>query len=105
MEYWDEKSERIERKKLEQLQLELLNRTLKFAYNSPFYKKRFKKLGLKPEIKDISEIRKFPFTTKDDLRKSYPFGMVATDIKNLIRMHGSSGKQENPPLFFIPEKI
>ena len=66
MEYWDEKNEKIERKKLEQLQLELLNRTLKSAYNSPFYRKRFKKLGLKPEVKDISEIRKFPFTTKDD---------------------------------------
>ncbi len=104
MEYWDKKRECMERKKLEQLQLELLNRTLKLAYNSPFYKKRFKKLGLKPEIKDLSEIRKFPFTTKDDLRKSYPFGMVATDIKNLIRMHGSSGTTGKSTLVFHTRK-
>ena len=104
MEYWDGKKERIEREKLEQLQLELLNRTLKSAYNSPFYKKRFKKLGLKPEIKDISEIQKFPFTTKDDLRESYPFGMVATDIGNLVRMHGSSGTTGKSTLVFHTRK-
>ena len=104
MEYWDKKKECMERKKLEQLQLELLNRTLKLAYNSPFYKKRFKKLGLKPEIKDISEIRKFPFTTKDDLRESYPFGMVATDIGNLVRMHGSSGTTGKSTLVFHTRK-
>jgi len=104
MEYWDEKNERIERKKLEQLQIELLNRTLKSAYNSPFYKKNFKKLGLKPEVKDISEIRKFPFTTKEDLRKSYPTGMVATDIKNLVRMHGSSGTTGKSTLVFHTRK-
>ena len=104
MEYWDGKKERIEREKLEQLQFELLNRTLKSAYNSPFYKKRFKKLGLKPEIKDISEIQKFPFTTKDDLRESYPFGMVATDIGNLVRMHGSSGTTGKSTLVFHTRK-
>jgi len=104
MEYWDGKKERIEREKLEQLQLELLNRTLKSAYNSPFYKKRFKKLGLKPEIKDLSEIQKFPFTTKDDLRESYPFGMVATDIGNLVRMHGSSGTTGKSTLVFHTRK-
>lgn len=104
MEYWDGKKERIEREKLEQLQLELLNRTLKSAYNSSFYKKRFKKLGLNPEIKDLSEIQKFPFTTKDDLRESYPFGMVATDIGNLVRMHGSSGTTGKSTLVFHTRK-
>jgi len=104
MEYWNGKKERIEREKLEQLQLELLNRTLKSAYNSPFYKKRFKKLGLKPEIKNLSEIQKFPFTTKDDLRESYPFGMVATDIGNLVRMHGSSGTTGKSTLVFHTRK-
>lgn len=104
MEYWDEKIEKVKREELKQLQIELLNKTLKTASKSPFYRKRFKKSGLKPEIKDLSEIQKFPFTTKDDLRDSYPTGMVATDIKNLVRMHGSSGTTGKSTLVFHTKK-
>jgi len=98
--YWDKKAEKIDRSELAQIQINLLNKTLKTSSNSTFYKELFKKYGLKNEIKDISEIQKFPFTTKDDLRKSYPFGMVATDIKNLVRMHGSSGTTGKSTLIF-----
>ena len=98
--FFDEKRERIPEDELQQLHLELLNRTLVACNNSPYYRKKFRELGLKPGIKTLEDIKEFPFTTKDDLRESYPIGMVATSLDNIVRMHASSGTTGKSTLVF-----
>ncbi|MCD6408538.1 phenylacetate--CoA ligase, partial [bacterium] len=98
--YWEEKIETMGRKEIEKLQIELFNETIERARKSPFYSKVFKKKKLPEKITSIEEIKEFPFTTKEDLRKSYPFGMLATDIEKIVRMHGSSGTTGKSTLVF-----
>lgn len=85
--------EKLPRKKIHEIQLERLKKTVKTVYETvPFYKKKFKDLKLKPEdIKTLDDIRKLPFTTKNDLRDNAPFGMMATSLDNCIELHASSG--------------
>ncbi len=97
MEYWQKEIETMERGKLEELQLERLKATVKHAVNSPFYKEVFEKNGLTPDcIQSLADLQKLPFTTKDDLRNHYPFGMVAIPIQKCVRIHSSSGTTGNP---------
>ena len=83
----------MSRKKLQELQLERLQKTVHLVYNSvPFYRKKFKDLKIKPEdIKTLADITKLPLTTKDDLRNNAPFGMLAASLENYIELHASSG--------------
>jgi phenylacetate-CoA ligase len=87
------KMEMMSRKKLQDLQLERLRTTVHLVYERvPHYKEKFKELKLKPEdIRTLEDIRKLPFTTKDDLRRNAPFGMMATSLENCIELHASSG--------------
>lgn len=98
--FFEKDKETIPLEKLRALQEEKLRRTLKIASRSEYYKRIFKEYGLKPEIKSIRDIEKFPFTTKEDLRKSYPAGMVAVPFEDLIRMHASSGTTGKSTLVF-----
>lgn len=90
---FNKKSETIPRKKIQELQLKRLKETVHRVYdNVPFYKKKFKELKITPDnIKTLKDIRKLPFTTKDDLRDNAPFGMLATSLDNCIELHASSG--------------
>jgi len=90
---FNSKIETMPRKKLKELQLERLKKTVHLVYeNVPFYKKKFKEAKITPnDIKKLDDIRKLPFTTKDDLRKNAPFGMMATSIDSCIELHSSSG--------------
>jgi phenylacetate-CoA ligase len=87
------KMETMSRKKLQELQLERLQKTLYLVYDAvPYYQKKFKELHVKPEdIKTLADIRKLPFTTKDDLLKNAPFGMMTTSLENCVELHASSG--------------
>ncbi len=87
------KMETLTRDKIRELQLKRLKQTVKLVYdNVPFYKKKFKELKIKPEdIKTLDDVRKLPFTTKNDLRDNAPFGMMATSLDNCIELHASSG--------------
>ena len=87
------KMEMMSKKKLQDLQLERLRATVHLVYERvPHYKEKFKELKLKPEeIRTLDDIRKLPFTTKDDLRRNAPFGMMATSLENCIELHASSG--------------
>jgi len=80
------------------LQLERLRWSLQHAYdNSPFYKQRFDEKGVHPsDLKQLSDLSLFPFTTKEDLRNTYPFGMFATPREELVRVHASSGTTGKP---------
>lgn len=96
-EYWQPEIETMPRKELKELQLYKLRQTIKTAMNSPMYKKRFEELHITPDsIKTLNDIRKIPFTTKQDLRDNYPFGLVGGDMKDAIRIHSSSGTTGHP---------
>ena len=96
--FWNEKAERMPTSEREQLQLKRLQEVVKTAYeNVPYYKKRFNEEGIKPEdIKTLKDIEKLPFTTKDDLRAAYPFGMFAVPSKKIVELHTSSGTTGKP---------
>lgn len=66
-------------------------------YNSPFYRSKFDRVGLKPEqIQSMADLTLIPMTTKDDLRNSYPYGMAAVPMDQIIRIHASSGTTGKP---------
>ena len=90
--------EKIDRKHLREMQLERLKHIVAYAYERvPMYKERFNKIGLKPEhIRTLKDIENIPYTTKDDLRDHYPFGLFAVPMKQIIRLHASSGTTGKP---------
>jgi len=99
-EFWDAGLETMPRERLEDIQLLRLNETLQRAWRSPFYRTRLSRRGLKPYADSLADIRKFPFTTKDDLRDSYPDAMVCVPREELVRMHASSGTTGRQILVF-----
>lgn len=97
MEYWQKDIETMGCDQLQELQLTRLKETVKHAANSPFYKEVFEKNGITPDsIQTLDDLRKIPFTTKNDLRSHYPFGMAAIPIQKCVRIHSSSGTTGNP---------
>ncbi len=90
---YDVDKETLPREELEQLQLKRLKNLVERVYhNVPFYKRKFKEIGLKPEhIKTLSDLKYLPFTEKQDLRNNYPFGLFAVPKENVVRIHASSG--------------
>jgi phenylacetate-CoA ligase len=91
--YWEPEKETMEREELEQLQLERLEATLsRVQMNVPFYRRKFDELGIDTDdIRSIGDIRKLPFTTKNDLRDNYPYGLFAVPLREVVRIHASSG--------------
>ena len=103
--YFNEKMETMSRTEIEVLQLERLQATVRHCMNSPFYKNRFEEIGLKPEdIKTLDDIRRIPFTTKQDLRDTYPFGMASVPLRECTRLHSSSGTTGNPTVIIHTQK-
>lgn len=90
--------EQMEKNDLKQLQIEKLQTTLNRVYrNVSFYKQSFDNNNVNIEnIKTISDLKNLPFTTKDDLRKSYPYNMFAVPLKDIVRIHSSSGTTGKP---------
>jgi phenylacetate-CoA ligase len=89
--------ETISRKELEEIQLKRLKNIVMHAYkNVPFYRKKFDEAGINPRIKNLEDIEKLPFTTKDDFRKNAPFGMLAYPLEEYIELHASSGTTGEP---------
>lgn len=91
--YWEKEYECMDREELQQLQLERLQSTLHRVYmNVPFYRKKFDELGIDPDdFTSLEDLRKLPFTTKDDLRDNYPYGLFAVPLREVVRIHASSG--------------
>jgi phenylacetate-CoA ligase len=96
--YWEAVKECMRRDELEQLQLERLQATLFRVYmNVPFYRKRFDKLGIDPDgVRSFEDLRRLPFTMKEDLRKSYPYGFFAVPLREVVRIQASSGITGTP---------
>ncbi len=96
MEYFD-KVEFASRDEIAALQLVRLRNTLERAAQSPFYSKQFKEAGVSADsIKSLDDLRRLPFTTKDDLRSAYPCGMLAVSQDKMVRLHASSGTTGAP---------
>jgi phenylacetate-CoA ligase len=95
---WDRRNECMPREEIEQMQLERLQSTLNRVYrNVAFYKKRFDRLKIGPdEIQSVQDLAQFPLTTKEDLRESYPYGMFALPLREVVRIHSSSGVTGRP---------
>jgi phenylacetate-CoA ligase len=91
--YWNEEYELMTRDEISQLQIERLQSTLNRVYkNVPYYKKLFDDKGIIPEeINSLDDLRQIPFTTKDTLRENYPYGMFAVPLREVVRIHSSSG--------------
>ncbi|GAB3653232.1 phenylacetate--CoA ligase [Zhihengliuella somnathii] len=85
--------ETMSRDQIESLQLERLKETLAYAYNRvPLYKEKYDAAGVHPsDLKELGDLAKFPFTEKEDLRRTYPFGMFAVPREEVARIHASSG--------------
>ena len=95
--YFNPELETMNRQQLEQLQLQRLKQTVEHCMNNAFYRKRFKELGITPDdIRSLDDVKKLPFTSKEDLRDNYPFGLSCVPLKECTRLHSSSGTTGNP---------
>jgi phenylacetate-CoA ligase len=101
MTFWEQEIETLQRSGIEKLQVEKLNMTIGIAGQSPYYGKLFDKLGIKPGfINRIEDVTRLPFTTKQDLRGNFPWGLLAIDKKEVVRLHSSSGTTGNPTVVY-----
>lgn len=98
--------ETMDRPALKRLQSALLRETVERVYHRvPFYRRLFDERGIKPEdIRGVEDLHKLPFTKKADLRENYPFGFFAVDLKDVVRIHGSSGTKGKPTVVGYTKK-
>ena len=91
--YWQKEIETASREEIRAIQDERLVKTVKHVYdNVEMYRKRMDEAGIRPEdIKSVDDLKKLPFTTKQDLRDNYPYGLFAVPTKDVVRLHASSG--------------
>ena len=103
--YFNPEVETLSVEGLKALQLERLQKTVRHCMNSPFYQKKFQELGITPEdIKTLDDVQKLPFTSKEDLRENYPFGLACVPMKDCVRLHSSSGTTGNPTVVLHTQK-
>jgi phenylacetate-CoA ligase len=98
MQIWEPTYECMPREDIEQLQLERLQATLNRVYKSvTCYRNKFNEQGIVPEdVQSLADLAKLPFTTKEDLRLNYPYGMFAVPLREVVRIHSSSGTTGKP---------
>ena len=98
MPIWNPQMETLPREEIEQVQIERLQSILNRAYRSvPFYRRVFEEQGIVPEdIGSLGDLARLPFTTKDDLRENAPYGMFAVPLRDIVRIHSSSGTTGRP---------
>ena len=103
--YYNPELETMPRKELERLQLKRLQHTVRHCMNAEFYRKKFAELGITPDdIKSLDDVRRLPFTTKEDLRENYPFGLACVPMRDCTRLHSSSGTTGNPTVVLHTKK-
>ena len=103
--YLDPEQETMSVEQIKALQVERLKETVKRCMNNPIYKQRLEEAGVTPEnITSVDDIRRIPFTTKQDLRDNYPFGLASAPIRDCVRLHSSSGTTGNPTVILHTQK-
>jgi phenylacetate-CoA ligase len=95
---WNDKFECMPVEELKKFQLEKLKETIAWVSEKvPFYKNKFKEMGIKAsDLKSLEDVAKLPFTVKNDLRDNYPFGLCAVPLEEVVRVHASSGTTGKP---------
>ena len=97
--------EALSRAEIEALQLERLHMTLRQCMKSPFYSRRFEENGIRPEdIRTLDDLFRIPFTTKQDLRDNYPFGLSTVGLDRVVRLHSSSGTTGRPTVILHTQR-
>jgi phenylacetate-CoA ligase len=93
MQYWNPTYECMSREEMSRVQTERLINTVKRVYhNVPFYRDKMQKKGMEPgDVKSLDDLKHLPFTYKQDLRDTYPYGMFAVPLSEIVRIHASSG--------------
>ena len=95
--YFDPLLETLSREEITALQLQRLRSTVEHCMHSPFYAERLKQCGVSADsIKSLDDLKRIPFTTKQDLRNTYPFGIASVKPEECVRLHSSSGTTGNP---------
>lgn len=103
--YFNPELETMSREALEALQTERLRDTVNHCMNNPFYAKKLQEAGVTPEsITSPADVRRLPFTTKEDLRENYPFGLASVPLNECVRLHSSSGTTGNPTVVLHSQK-
>lgn len=103
--FWDKKIETLKPKELQALQLKRLKITVRAVQDVDFYKKQFDAAGIKPtDIKTLDDVQKLPFTKKQDLRDGYPFGFFAVPMRDIVRIHTTSGTTGKPTVVGYTKK-
>ncbi|NLP30105.1 MAG: phenylacetate--CoA ligase [Clostridiales bacterium] len=102
---WSE-NEKLDREQYRAIQLKRLKETVTRVYeNVPYYRQKLKDHGVEPgDIKSLEDIKKIPFTVKDDFRENYPFGLFAVPHKQIVRFHASSGTTGKPTVVAYTKK-
>ena len=104
-EFFNPEMETLSRSEIENLQLERLQGIVNHCMDSAFYKKRFESIGMKPsDIRSLDDLRRIPFTTKQDLRDTYPFGIASVPLSKCTRLHSSSGTTGNPTVILHTQR-
>lgn len=101
--YWNKELETITREDLEKLQLKRLKKTVSQALKTEFYGKKLPEFGFNSaaDLGSLEDLQRLPFTVKNDLRESYPYGMLAVDRSEVVRMHASSGTTGTPTTIYL----
>jgi phenylacetate-CoA ligase len=103
--FWDKKIETLKTDELQSLQLKRLKKTISQAQKVGFFKKRLSEAGVTTSsIKTLDDIQKIPFTKKQDLRDGYPFGLFAVPLKEIVRIHTTSGTTGKPTVVGYTKK-
>lgn len=103
--YFNPELETMPREALEKLQLERLQKTVRHCMNAEFYREKFAELDITPDdIRSLDDVRRLPFTTKEDLRDHYPFGLSCVPMRECTRLHSSSGTTGNPTVVLHTQK-
>ncbi len=103
---WNKAKETMSRDEMHDLQGKRLVKLVKYVYtNVKFYREKMQALGIEPgDIHGIEDIVKLPFTTKQDLRDNYPYGLQAAPASEIVRVHASSGTTGNPTIVGYTQK-
>jgi len=95
---WNDEFETLPREAIESLQLKRLQRTVARVHAAvPFYRESFDRAGVRPDsIRSLDDLRRLPFTLKQDMRDNYPYGLFAVPLEQILRIHASSGTTGKP---------
>ena len=101
--YREPEIEKLPRKALEELQLSKLKTAVGWALRTPFYRERLPQAGIKSpdDITCLDDFRRIPFTTKDDLRRAFPYGFLSVPLEDVVRLHASSGTTGTPTTIYF----